>query len=398
MKKRLLFIIIILLVIFIMSLLIFEKLNVKDSKIIPKEYNENDFNLKFIKTTNSSQNDNYLISPYSLEIALSMLKMGASNNTYDEIDRLVKTRVYSSLSDKVKLSNAIFINEKYKDDIKISYTKKLSSKYLADVIYDDFKTVYNINNLVNKKTDGLIKTIKEDIDSSDVLIEMNAVAIDVKWKNYFECINTSGYSFYGLKDKVEMMSNSDDAGNYSYFETRNSKGIIMDYEDSSNLEFVGILPNDSINNFIENLTIDELNQIDENKKESNESLTINVKIPRFSYEFTLDNLISILNSMGINDMFTSDANFTNISESINLYVNEILQKSYIELNEEGTKAAAITYSSFDIASAYNPDTKEIDIVFDKPFIYMIRDKRNHEILFFGVVKTPNKWTKTTCNN
>ena len=83
----------------------------------------------------------------------------------------------------------------------------------------------------------------------------------------------------------------------------------------------------------------------------------------------------------------------------NVYVGEAVHKTRIELNEKGTKAAAVTYfGMFKNAMEIENDYEEVDIKFNKPFIYLIREKNTSELLFFGTVFEPNKWEGMTCSN
>ena len=82
----------------------------------------------------------------------------------------------------------------------------------------------------------------------------------------------------------------------------------------------------------------------------------------------------------------------------NVYVSKAVHKTYIDLNEKGTKAAAVTYFGMDKASSVAPTKKKVKIEFNKPFVYMIRDSKTKEILFFGVVRKPNEWKGSTCSN
>ena len=86
------------------------------------------------------------------------------------------------------------------------------------------------------------------------------------------------------------------------------------------------------------------------------------------------------------------------SKDTNLYVNTAIHKTKIELNEKGTKAAAVTYFGLDKATAVRPDYEVRNIVFNKPFVYIIREKNTGEILFFGTVYEPNIWNGSTCEN
>ena len=82
----------------------------------------------------------------------------------------------------------------------------------------------------------------------------------------------------------------------------------------------------------------------------------------------------------------------------NLYVGEAIHKTHIDLNEKGTKAAAITYFGMFKNTSIIIEKENIEIEFNRPFIYIIKDSKTNEMLFFGVVYEPNKWNGSTCSN
>ena len=84
------------------------------------------------------------------------------------------------------------------------------------------------------------------------------------------------------------------------------------------------------------------------------------------------------------------------NEIPNLYVGEAIHKTHIDLNEKGTKAAAVTYFGMYKATSVMKQPERVKVTFDKPFMYMIRDSKTKEILFFGTVYEPNKWNGSTC--
>lgn len=415
MKNNRIFILLIIILIVINGVLLINKdLFKKERRVIVKSDDEvidtivvdANFNMKLIKTVNSTLKSNYLISPYSIEIALNMLKEGATSNTYTELNNLVNRKINDISGDKVKIANAIFVKNMYKDYMEKQFYDNLKNKYNSEILYDEFKTPDVINNWVNKNTDGMIPSILNGMDPDFVLGLANAVAIDVKWYSPFECINTQSKEFTkndGSKINVQMMHNSYENEKYKYFDFDSIKGIILPYE--NNLEFVGIMPN-NIDEFINNLSLNKLNDIDKNAISASDKLHIFLSLPRFSYSFDLENFKSILKSMGINDVFNANkASLTNIIKRDNLnklginniYVSDAIHKTYIDLNEEGTKAAAVTYFGIKANAMMPKEYKEVNIDFNRPFIYMIRDNKNKEILFFGVVYEPNIWNGSTCD-
>ena len=377
-----------------------------EEKIKEKE-SINDFSTNIIKIVNNNEDSNYLISPYSIEIALNMLKLGASNNTLREINNAVPNRNISDIrNDKVKVANAIFVKDVYKNYIEKNFYDNLKKMYDSEILFDEFKTPLIINNWVKNHTDNMIEKILEEMSEDFVLGISNAIAIDVNWLNEFECINTISAPFT-KSDKttirVEMMNKTYTNSESKYFEFDDVKGVVIPYE--NDLEFVGILPY-NIDKYINNLNINNLKEIDNKLISSSNENRLLLSLPRFSYSFDLKSFKEVLNVLGINDAFNGKADFTKImsKESMsklgidNLYISDAIHKTYIDLNEKGTKAAAVTYFGMFKNSIAREDYNIKKIEFNKPFIYMIRDSKNKEILFFGVVKEPNIWKGSTCSN
>ena len=381
------------------------------------EYVSGAFNLNLIKTVNNNRTSNYLISPYSIEIALAMLKEGAKGNTKDEITKVIGDRSINdvTINNHVSVANAAFIKNQYKNYIKNDYYNILKNQYNSELLYDDFKTPQVINDWVNRKTNGMIPSILNDIDENFVLGIANALAIDVEWDNPFDCIDTRSEKFTKIDNKTiqtEMMHKSFKYEEYKYLENVSAKGVIIpykkynsttgeeDYDSGNNLEFIAILPKDNVNTYINNLTESALNDLLSSAKEASSDFEIRLGLPRFKYDFELDDFKIVLNQLGINQVFNPQtADLTNImdtnDETGNLYVGEAIHKTHIDLNEKGTKAAAVTYFGMKTTGIIL-EKEFVEITFDKPFIYMIRDSKTGEILFFGVTYEPNKWQGSTC--
>ena len=407
MKK---FLLIILLIIVIGGVFMFEYIPNKENK--KKEVTLTDeFTPNLIKLTNRDYEDNYLISPYSIKIALNMLKEGAKDNTLDEINKaLGNTKVASINNDNIKIANGLFIRNSVKDIVESNFVKTITKKYNGEVLYDDFKTPDVINNWVNEHTDQMIPKILDSISSDFVLGLANAIAIDVKWAHEFECETTTKETFT-RKDSttmnIQMMHHTYESSDVSYFDNDNVKGIVLPYEEDTNLEFIAVLPKKDINTYLANIKEDDLLNIDKDKISASNKLHINLSIPRFKYDFDLSTFEKVLNELGINDVFDLDkANLNKIitKENIanhnlqNIYVDTAIHKTAIDLNEVGTKAAAVTYFGMKAGSALLDDFETVDINLNKTFAYMIREKTTKEVLFFGVLNTPNKWSGTTCSN
>ena len=383
-----------------------------------------DFNINAIKITdNIIKNKNYLISPYSMEIALNMVREGASGTTKEELDKAVLKRDIKdvSIKDKIGIANTIFIKDKYEKIIEKDYKNILTKNYNAEMLLDKFDTPKAINDWTNKKTKGMIKELVKELPDRFVMGLANAIAIDVKWQTTFMCEGTRKEKFNlvsGDTLNTEMMHNTYDYG-AKYISNDNMKGVILpyesynpktgevDYEDGKSLEFIAILPNEDISTYINNLTKEELDNIDKDSKVASNKLNIRLGLPRFTYDFDYSEFGVMLNKMGITSMFDiNNADFTKIINKDNqykylegnLHINSAIHKTFIDLNETGTKAAAVTAFIFtDSALVEQEEPKIISITFDKPFIYLIRDKESKELLFFGTVYEPNEWKGSTCD-
>lgn len=405
----------------------------KEEKPVEVKSNEFTYNLILNNHEIAEKNKNYLISPYSIEIALNMLRDGASGATKEEIDKVIGTRKINdvTIKDKVSVANSIFIKNKWEDAILSSYKDNLKNSYNADMIFDEFATPDKINNWVNEKTKGMIPKILENMREDFVLGLANALAIDVEWQSKFECDRTRVEEFTkadGSKINVEMMHKN----GYQYIKEDRVEGIVLPYkkEEGSNveLEFVGLIPTGNLDDYVNNnleKDIKNLNNlikipIDNEQKEQ----IVNLSLPRFTYDSEIKKgsdpklFISLLEKMGIKKAFipakyygdTNAAEFDNMadikkmqekdSDISGIYVGEAIHKTHIELMEKGTKAAAVTYFGMMEATGMidRREQEIIEIKFNKPFIYMIREKNTNEMLFFGVVYEPNLWKGSTCSN
>ena len=367
----------------------------------PNKYSDTNFNLNIIKTVNSSiDNNNYLISPYSIEFALNMLREASAGNTLKEINSVVTKRTIPDLSnaEKIGVANGIFIKNDYKNNIKKDFINTLKKDYKSEIIYDDFKTPKVINDWVKEKTNKMIPSILDEISKDFILGIANALAIDVEWEIPFEKDNTKKEYFTledGKKIKTKMMHNSY-TRSVKYFKDSKKEGVIIPYKseknDKYNLELIAFLPKKGVKDFIENMKEEDLD-IKEDIIDDSKNLKVNLSLPKFEYSFDLENFKDILITMGIKDVFNSGkADLSNaIDSSIKAYVSQAIHKTKIEVSEKGTKAAATTYFGVEKSSvAYEPESKIININFDKPFIYMIKETNTNELMFFGVLYNPQQ--------
>lgn len=342
----------------------------------------NNFDYKFLKQIEG--NDNTLVSPLSMAYLLSMIQSGAKGSTLNELNIALDNydlQPMENMDSKISMANSMWINNRYKNDINNTFATALKINYHSEVLYDEFINADNINKWVSEKTYNMIDELfpSDSVNSADTIMALvNAIGINFKWDEEFDCNKTLMGNFL---DKNVYMMNS----NEKYLESDYYTGFIKDYEklyDNSQYEFIGLLPKKDIQDVINNISNDVI------KKSITES-EANIQIPRFKYEYNVNNLKSILESLGIKDMFNKEkANFGGIAEDI--YVSSIVQKTYIDFMESGTKAAASSGGTFDIKSA----AEEKKVIFNKPFVYLIRKKGSNNIYFIGVVNSPIEYDET----
>lgn len=376
-------------------------------------YSDSTFSINFIRESNKANfnKKNYMVSPYSVEIALSMLRDGSGGTTFEEINKIAPKRgiKYLRMDKKVNVANGLFIKDSYKDYVISDYIQNLKDNYNATVKFDKFSEPTIMNNWVKKETYGMIDKLVDRLDKDFVLGIVNAVALDAEWENKFTCENTVKDDFHladGTKMNVSMMNNSFKSS-AAYYEDDNIKSVILPYKKYSEtgeeseygeqLEFIGILPNEDIDQYINNITLEDITNIDKNKKVADSDFEIKLSIPKFSFDYDFAEFKNTLIKMGIKEVFSSDADLSNMLEGDSYYINEAIHKSYIEFDEEGTKASAVTgFLTKDNAVIENNDL--VEIKFDRPFVFLIKDVNGSEILFFGVVYSPSKYKKSSCVN
>ena len=371
-----------------------------------KEENTN-FELSFLKL--EDKQENIIYSPLSIKYALKMLQEGASDNTYTQIEEIVGNSnlpTYSNIENTLSLANGIFIRDTYYQYVKDDYKNVLESKYNAEIRQDEFQSANNVNSWIAEKTFGKIENMLTDelVTNSDLqMLLINALAIDMEWKIQFEDDKTGGRQFY-LVDGTEMtattMSRTTSSDDVSYYMGDDITAITIDLKEyeGTQLEFMALMPNTNLEQYVDSLTMDKIEEITQNlNSASNTKAGVNINIPKFEFDYDL-NLKDNLRKLGITDAFTPQlANFSNMADlektQKNLYTSDALHKANIEFSEEGIKAAAVTvFVMMEATSSIGVKNEiPIEININNPFVFLIRDKNTKEIWLVGTVYEPNSW-------
>lgn len=361
----------------------------------------NTFDFSFLKMENEEKN--MLYSPLSIKYALKMLQEGAGGNTLSQIEKVtnnVSLTKYQNIGRNLSLANGLFIKDTFYSKVKPEYSSLLASQYNAEIIQDKFENANNINKWIDNKTLGIIKKMLEDnnVEGAEMIL-VNALAIDMEWKEQFSDNSTFGKPFY-LKDETEIqattMTKETSESNTSYYKNEKITALTMDLKqyDNTKFEFVAIMPDKDLKQYVDNFSLDKMNEIDKNLKSADkEKDGVIVNIPKFSFEYDLK-LKEDLQNLGITDAFSRGlANLEKMTTSEEkLYVKDALHKANIDFTEKGVKAAAVTAFVMATGMALPVEEKHpVEININKPFMFLIRDKNTKEVWFTGTVYEPNKW-------
>ena len=183
------------------------------------------------------------------------------------------------------------------------------------------------------------------------------------------------------------------------YDTKTNEVVWEENENTVALEYIAILPNKDITEYLKTFNANELNNLLKTKKSSDSKTDINYSLPKYTYDYTYEEFQTMLNQLGMTDAFNGSlANFkkmVNEDSELELFVSKSIHKTHIELSESGTKAAAVTVFILDKNTAFIEKKEVINIEFNKPFIYIIKEKNSNNIWFFGTVYEPIKWEDNT---
>ena len=345
--------------------------------------------------------ENTLISPYSVMQALAMTANGADGNTktemetvlgmpMDSLNKYLYTFRTSRSNDKYSiLSTANSIWARNGIGVNKGFLQTDVDYYNADFFtapFDD-TTVKDINNWVNVKTNKMIPSIIDKIDNNTIMYLINAVSFDAKWETEFDKDMTVKADFTAIDNttqEVDMMQNQESA---LYLRDENAEGIYKYYK-GKRYAFVAMLPDEgiSVNDYIEGMTAEKLNGLLGNSEKEIAS----VVIPKFSYDF--DTLLNgTLSEMGMPSAFDNKtADFSNMVSGIDghTYISRVIHKTHIDVDEGGTKAAAVT--AVEAAADSLPILPEKEVVFNRPFVYFIIDTETNIPIFMGTLMSIEK--------
>lgn len=373
-----------------------------------------DFAIMLLQENMTGRNENVIISPVSALTALAMTANGADGDTREQmLEVLSPNQSIDSLNDNiekwtgclvstedasVKIANSIWFDENAGGMMVNEFFLQQNARYYhADIFKASFQdsTLDVINQWAADKTDGMISRILEQIPSDTQMYLLNAVSFDAKWERAYLpesdvheriFINASGE-----KENVEMMCSRE----HYYIEDENAVGFIKPYKEG--YSFVAMLPNEgmSMKEYVD--TLSGAHFLDMLAEAGMDGIDIlEVGLPKFEAEYEVE-LSDKLWNMGMSDAFDYEkADFSGIGkieaeeDNENLAISGVYHKTYIVVDELGTKAAAVTNVGAAADSAEESELTRVSVYLDRPFLYAIVEKETNVPIFIGVVNTIGK--------
>lgn len=352
-------------------------------------------------TRTYKEGENSLVSPVSVLLCLGMVGNGAAEDTLKEFETVLgqeltmkelnqyyatyrKMLIETSNGD-LSIANSIWIRDLTKFVVKEEFIKKNETYYNAQIYKAAFDgtTVNDINHWVKENTNDLIPRIINELPANAMMVLMNALVFEGEWgKPYYEnqVHNTEFTNANGRIENIEGMYGEESF----YIEDENTKGFIKGYK--SGYSFVAFLPKEDVNfdEYVTSFTGEKYLNLVNNRQFA----SVDTMLPKFKYSYE-----TILNQtmmdMGLKNAFDSEkADFSGMFEAndeVNkLWISDVIHKTYIEVAEKGTKAAAVTTV---IMEGNSMPQERKEVICDRPFVYAIVDGETMLPVFIGAIST-----------
>ena len=368
--------------------------------------NKNNMSAAILDLAYTESQNNTMFSPLSMDMAMAMVSEGAGANkalfneflgkddyaeyaktyfSYLESLNRESTFSYGGYETVFEIANSLWLNKDY--NLQNKYTEKVMNYYaeLDNLDFIDRATaVKKINDWANEKTHEMIPQLLSESDLTEYtkMVVVNAVYFESPWTEpWLVSSNTSTFKKF---DESELQLNMLKTTNGLYYENEYATAFGATYRNG--LQFIGILPKEKGDFRLQDLDIDSLLASETNKYD------VISQMPKFKFDNTIDNLVAHLTELGYGELFAQDL-LPEIAQEdgkdVSLFISKIIQADAIELDENGTKAAAATAIILDKNAAFiePPETKEV--ILDRPFAFLIYDPQMEQIVFMGKVVDPS---------
>ena len=374
----------------------FEKNPASPEFKIEKNEGLEEFSFNLLRKT-YNPGENILISPLSVTYALGMTGNGTGSETRQEFESVLGLEIdelndfsrnyinkINSLENvKFNLADSIWIDKNI--NLNSEFENKILENYNAEVCKEKFndKTVKKINKWVDKNTNGMIPEIINELSPEDIIILINALAFEGEWEEPYEDHQVE-YGLFSNYDKTlsDVSFLTSDVNNY--VSNGEACGFFREYS-GYEYGFFALLPEKDVpvDDFVENLSGAKFDDFFQN---ISYDYVVHTKIPKFEIEYG-ENLSGPINNMGLKSAFEPDADFSLMTDEKEngIYISDIIHKTYMKVDENGTKAAAVTAVKTESAME-NPEEPEYkEVILNRPFVYGIIDLETMMPVFTGVM-------------
>ncbi|MGN0485269.1 MAG: serpin family protein [Lachnospiraceae bacterium] len=359
-----------------------------------------EFAVTLLKKADQKKKDT-LISPLSATTALLLVENGASGSTQTQMQEAFggvsleaqnRNLIYFSdqLIDndaaRLNMANALWLNKSENFQMNEDYQSKMNKRFQAQIRQEPFsdETAQHINDWVSEKTNGVVSNLVPMIRQNDQAYLINALAFEALWQQAYEPEQISDGIFHaadGSTKQVKMMSGTENG----FLLDDTATGFMKNYKDG--YRFVALLPNEDIDidTYLSKLSGAKFTTLLQNIRVWD---TVQTKMPAFTVS-DRQSFKETLQALGIKDVFDPNkAKLEGIGtyKDSHLYLSDIWQKTHIEVNETGTKAAAATSAQIANDAAAAPSAQIQEVILDRPFVYAVIDEQTELPIFMGVVR------------
>lgn len=367
----------------------------------------NELGFQLLAEAKRDEQGNIFISPTSLFMALAMVFNGADGPTKEEIAKVINANglnpedinkanaslmnILSENTEQIQLNiaNSIWLNDSYHFQEEFSSTSEdYFNAEIKEINIEDAQSPKMINDWVKQATNGKIgEIVEEELNPEFVTMLINAIYFYGGWTYPFEASKTKKYDFTledGSTKDVPLMELHE---HLFYMENNLFQAVSLPYGQDESMSMEVFLPREdvSLKEFEEMLTFENWQEWRGNFAETEGTILL----PKFKLEYEVE-LKETLESLGMPSAFNENANFSKmIQEAQEIAISSVKQKTFIDVNEEGTEAAAVTSVEMETAAMqpmYDPFHMEVN----RPFYLFIVDEKTDVILFMGSIKNPQE--------
>ena len=338
---------------------------------------------------------NILLSPLSVADALCLTMEGATGETLVEMETVLGeketmrsyfSKIRRESGEQLSMADSVWLRDDPVLKVKDTFLAIAAEDYQAEIFSAPFdeNTRKDINTWVEDKTDGEIQNFIDKIYDDDIMYLINTTLFDAKWQKKYENEDIHNCDFTALSGEttqVEMMYSDE----HTYLENNFCTGLIKYYTEEK-YAFAALLPNEDITIYqlVDRLDSNTLHELINGRI----SAEVEAGIPAFTGETKLE-LTDILPEMGMPLAFSQGADFSDMAtyDGGNLYIGRVLHQTRIEVNAQGTKAAAATAVVMESGAA-ETSSNSYTVILNRPFVYMLIDMQQEIPVFIGVMTDP----------